>query len=597
MTFNYLSKCTWGTSNMSFKIPGIDCEQLAEQMNELLLAYDRNKQIIYVNSRSFDLLGYQPDELVGASILRLIAKGQKALVYREAELRLKGETAYYEVVFRHKDGTNRTVRVKGSPIREGDKITGGWIIAEDITALSLVKQALDQSGERWQHLVENMPGAYLIHCEGDIVYANKEALAILRAAKPGEVIGKNIMSFVHNDYHELASGRIKQLSAQKSVPLIELKMLRLDETVMDVEIIGTSIFFEGRRAIQAIFHDTTDKKQALLALKENEEKYRQLFNRANDAIFVYEYMNHGRSGCFMEVNDVAYKRLGYTKEELLKMNIDDIRHHLNPQVIKEANRLLAQQGHATFKTYHKSKRGEKIPVEINAHLVQLDGKKAVLSIARDITERVYVEKELRRNYDTLMKNMESTIYAMTDVVETRDPYTAGHQQRVANLAFNIGKELNLTEEKLTSVRLAAAVHDIGKIYVPAEILSKPKKLTEIEFGLIKAHPEVGHDILKKIDLPWPVAKIVLQHHERLNGSGYPAGLTGNKIFIEAKIIAVADVVEAMASHRPYRPMLGIDKALEEISRNKGVLYDPKVVEVCLLLFKRGFNLEQSPEII
>jgi len=157
--------------------------------------------------------------------------------------------------------------------------------------------------------------------------------------------------------------------------------------------------------------------------------------------------------------------------------------------------------------------------------------------------------------------------------------------------------LNLTEEKLTSVRLAAAVHDIGKIYVPAEILSKPKKLTEIEFGLIKAHPEVGHDILKKIDLPWPVAKIVLQHHERLNGSGYPAGLTGNKIFIEAKIIAVADVVEAMASHRPYRPMLGIDKALEEISRNKGVLYDPKVVEVCLLLFKRGFNLEQSPEII
>jgi len=188
--------------------------------------------------------------------------------------------------------------------------------------------------------------------------------------------------------------------------------------------------------------------------------------------------------------------------------------------------------------------------------------------------------------------MEATIYTISKIIETRDPYTAGHQNTVSQLAVAIAQEMKLPEDKIEGIRIAALVHDIGKINIPAEILSKPSKLNEMEFSLIKNHPKVGYDILRKIDFSWPVAKIVLQHHEKIDGSGYPQGLKGEKILLEAKIIGVADVVEAMSSHRPYRPALGIDKALKEISQNRGIIYDSEVVNACIRLFKeKGFKFK------
>jgi HD-GYP domain-containing protein (c-di-GMP phosphodiesterase class II) len=170
-------------------------------------------------------------------------------------------------------------------------------------------------------------------------------------------------------------------------------------------------------------------------------------------------------------------------------------------------------------------------------------------------------------------------------VEARDPYTSGHQRRVADLARAIAQEMGLTEDQVDGIRMSGAIHDIGKISVPSEILSKPSKLSDLEFSLIKTHPIVGYNILKDIDFPWPIAEITLQHHERINGSGYPKGISGNEILLEAKILAVADVVEAIASHRPYRPAHTIDVALNEIVQNKGILYDPEVVAACLRVFK------------
>ncbi|QPK64564.1 response regulator [Methylomonas sp. LL1] len=183
------------------------------------------------------------------------------------------------------------------------------------------------------------------------------------------------------------------------------------------------------------------------------------------------------------------------------------------------------------------------------------------------------------------------IAAMAATVEMRDPYTAGHQRRVANLAVAIGRELPLAEDQLEGLHLAGVVHDVGKIPVPAEILSMPRRLSEIEFNLIKEHSKTGYEIMKSIDFPWPISQAILQHHERLDGSGYPQGLKGRDILLEAKILAVADVVEAMASHRPYRPGLGIAAALEEIENNSGVLYDSAVASVCLKLFRQlGYQL-------
>jgi len=202
----------------------------------------------------------------------------------------------------------------------------------------------------------------------------------------------------------------------------------------------------------------------------------------------------------------------------------------------------------------------------------------------EVENRKRMQQELQQSFESLKIAMHSTIQAISMTIEKRDPYTSGHQQRVASLAKAIALELELPESQIESIYMAAAIHDIGKISLPAEILVKPIPLSDIEISLVQSHAQVGYDILKGIEFPWAIADIVLQHHERMNGSGYPVGLAGEDIVFEARIICVADVVETMASHRPYRPSIGMDKALEEISDNKGVLYDPRVVDACLSLF-------------
>jgi len=203
-----------------------------------------------------------------------------------------------------------------------------------------------------------------------------------------------------------------------------------------------------------------------------------------------------------------------------------------------------------------------------------------------------LEKQLEQSLESLRRALNQTVEAIASVAETRDPYTAGHQRHVAELSCAIGTEMGFSEDRIEGIRVAATVHDIGKMSVPAEILTKPGKLSETEFSLIKTHPQVGHDVLKTIEFPWPVAQIVLQHHERMDGSGYPSGISGESILLEARIMGVSDVVEAMSSHRPYRPAIGIDAALLEIMRKKGVLFDPDVVDVCLRLFAdKGFKFE------
>jgi putative nucleotidyltransferase with HDIG domain len=187
--------------------------------------------------------------------------------------------------------------------------------------------------------------------------------------------------------------------------------------------------------------------------------------------------------------------------------------------------------------------------------------------------------------------LNGTVHALASTTEKRDPYTAGHQHRVAQLACAIASEMNLPENEIEGIRVAGIVHDIGKIYVAAEILNKPVKLKDIEMELIKAHCQAGYEILKTIEFPWPVADMVLQHHEKLNGTGYPQGLSGNQIILGARILAVADVVEAMISHRPYRSALTINDAIKEIKDNRGVLYDVDVVDACIKVLSRGFEFK------
>jgi PAS domain S-box-containing protein/putative nucleotidyltransferase with HDIG domain len=238
--------------------------------------------------------------------------------------------------------------------------------------------------------------------------------------------------------------------------------------------------------------------------------------------------------------------------------------------------------------------GGLIPIEQTVSPIY-GGKKEKLGnvfIFRDIRGRKKSEMEIRESWARLQKALAGTVQAMGLTIEMRDPYTAGHQRRVSKLSWAIAEALGLEASRIEGVRMAGDIHDIGKIYVPAEILSKPGQLSQIEFSIIRTHSQVGYDILKNIEFPWPIARIIFEHHERQDGSGYPSNLKGEEILLESRIIAVADVVEAMSSHRPYRASHGVEKALDEIERHRGTLYDSDVVDACLLLFKeKGFAFE------
>jgi HD-GYP domain-containing protein (c-di-GMP phosphodiesterase class II) len=231
---------------------------------------------------------------------------------------------------------------------------------------------------------------------------------------------------------------------------------------------------------------------------------------------------------------------------------------------------------------------EKTKDQLVKELQKIREKAAELENVKVICNQL--EKELKQTFKKLQKIIEGTANIITKVVETRDPYSIGHQQRVSKLTIAIAQEMKLPQDKIEGTKIASLVHDIGKVNLPTEIISKPNKLIEVEFNLVKNYPKVGYDILKKVDFPWPIAEIVLQHQEKIDGSGYPRGLKGDEICIEAKILGVANVVEAMSSYKSYRPALSIDEALAEISKNKNILFDPEVVDTCTKLFKeKGFK--------
>ena len=330
-----------------------------------------------------------------------------------------------------------------------------------------------------------------------------------------------------------------------------------------------------------------ERRNTVIQLRKSEEKYRTLFEDSKDAIYLND-----KEGGLINFNRSTLDLFGYSREEMLGINTKDV--FVNPDEYGRWQKEIAQKGSVReFEVKLRKKDGTEIDCLITS-TVRLARDKNVIGyqgIIRDISELVSNRKQLEKTLKELRKALGGTIEAMALTVETRDPYTAGHQRRVSNLARAIATEMGVSEDQIQGIRLAGVIHDVGKISVPGEILSKPGKIGANEFGIIKEHPRVGYNILKTVDFPWPIAQIVLQHHERMDGSGYPDGISGDNILIEARILAVADVVEAMASHRPYRAALGIDLALNEISKNRGSSYDSKVVDACLRLFnEKGYRL-------
>lgn len=330
-----------------------------------------------------------------------------------------------------------------------------------------------------------------------------------------------------------------------------------------------------------------ERRLAESQFRKSEEKYRTLFEESRDAIFI-----SAKKGKFFDFNQSTIDLFGYSKKEMLEMNTKDI--FVNADEYLGLLEEIEKKGSVRdFEAKLYKRDGTKINCLItsSARLSKDNNIIGYQGIIRDISELVSSRQKLEKTLDKLRKALGGTIQAMALTVETRDPYTAGHQRRVSNLACAIAREMGASANQIQAIHFAGIIHDIGKISVPGEILSKPGKISENEFGIIKEHPRTGHNILKRVEFPWPIDQIVLQHHEKMDGSGYPDGISGENITLEARTLTVADVIEAMSSHRPYRPTLGVDMALNEIKQNRNVLYDPQVVDACLRLFEqRGYRL-------
>ncbi|MBN2252090.1 MAG: PAS domain S-box protein [Kosmotogaceae bacterium] len=337
---------------------------------------------------------------------------------------------------------------------------------------------------------------------------------------------------------------------------------------------------EDKPMVGAIAMDVTEWKLAEMALT----RLGRVIDLSVNELYIFD----PETLKFLQANKGAMKNSGYTLEELRTMTPLDLKLGIEREYFEGILNSLKKtpKSYETFESVHVRKDGTSYPVEVRLQLHEDEFEYVFVAIVLDITERKKAEESIQRS-------LESLINTLSYLVETRDPYTSGHQKRVSELSTAIARKLfpdtELHKDTIESIRVAALLHDIGKSAVPSEILTKPVRLNDLEYDLVKEHSSKGYDILKGVYFPWPIADIVVQHHERLDGSGYPNGLKGEEIRTEARIIAVADVVEAMSSHRPYRASLGKERALEEIAQNSGKLYDRMSVNACLEIFKEGFE--------
>jgi len=473
--------------------------------------------------------------------------------------------------------------------------------AESRSQRKRAEEALTKSEEKFRKAFYTSPDSvYISRLEDGMNISINPGFTKITGYTEEDIIGKtsiecNIWENIE-DRQRLVTGLRKDGEVTNLEAAFRTKGGEIRYGLMSASIID----LDGVPHILSITRDITDRKQAEETLKESEKKYRLLADNVNDIIFVLD-MNLN----YTYVSPSVKFLRGYDPEEVLKQQPSEI---LAPSSLDLAMKTLSEimeleksehreiSTSRTLQLEMRRKDGTTVWTEVKLSFIRDENQRptGILGVTRDITERKEAEEELLQTLESLRKSFDTIIQVMVSAVEARDPYTAGHQTRSANLAHTIAKEMGLPKDRIEGIRMAGSIHDIGKLSIPAEILSKPTKLTNIEFSLIKEHSRSGYEMLKDVESPWSLAEIVYQHHERMDGSGYPRNLKGDDILMEARILAVCDVVESMASHRPYRPALGLNAALEEIEKNKGTLYDADAVDACLRLFReKGFKLERT----
>lgn len=584
---------------------------LADNMANQVWIMDLNLNLIYISPSVEKLYGYTMDEIQNIKMKNLFTeesyKRIKESFIKELDYAMKNEPPppgmrhVMELEAYHKDGhkiwiENRLYFIrdeKGKPV----SLMGE---TRDITERKLTQQRLKESEEQYRLLADHMKDqVWMMDMNMNITYISPsveralgysfeeiKTLPIDKLLTPESF--KKASDFITNSMPKA----FKFVSRDSQYKTLVLEFVTKAGETLWGECSFNFIRDENNNPVSILgeARNVTERKIAEEKLRQSEEKYRTILEDIHEGYFETDL-----AGNFTFFNDTVCRAMGYTREELMGMNNRQYTDRKElAKVFQAFNKVyVTGEPYRDLDWQITRKDGAKIHIEGFISLRKDASGKAIgfRGVVRDITDRKIAEEQLQETLGRLKNAVATTIQVLMSAVEARDPYTAGHQSRAANLACAIAAEMGLNTDTIEGIRLAGIIHDIGKLSIPAEILSKPSRLTEIEYSLIKVHPQSGYEMLKDVSSPWPLAKIVHQHHERMDGSGYPLHLKADDILIEARILAVADVVEAMASHRPYRAALGVDAAVQEIEKNKGILYDETVVEACVKLFiQKGYKL-------
>ena len=624
---------------------------LAELLPETIFEADAEGRLTYVNFQASETFLYNREELEGIPYDALIAPRDRGRLTEDAR-KPRDEVAAWggEYLGRRKDGSEVPLFIRVAAMKRQGVVFGLRGVLIDLTELKRAEEALRKSEEKYRRLFENSRDAIFIAThEGRIVEGNAAFFELFG-------YDREEMNMLETDeiFVEERQSRafLLELRERGSVKDFELKIRKKDGSTGDCLVTASREYSTGGMEVglEGIIRDVTERRHAERALREGEKKLAKA-NRAlrtlsagNELLInTRDEMQLIQAVCTVIVEKGGYAMawVGYVQDDAEQTIVPKALAGVDkgymeglvllfsgprekrgpaPDAVRLGSYQLitdtAGRPDLEFTARHGFKSILAMPlltsdgqalgvININAtepDAFDLDEIGLLQELANDLIfgiETLRIRTELDRisqaqlhHNEELRHSLEATILAIGATVEMRDAFTAGHQRRVADLAAQIAREMGLPEETAHCLHLAGIVHDLGKINVPADILSKPGRLRETEYMLIKTHPEAGYNILKEIEFPWPIADIIIQHHERLDGSGYPRGLKGQNILLESRIMGVADTIEAMVSHRPYRAALGIDAALDEISHQKGVRYDPEVVEACLRLFrKKGFEFK------
>ena len=569
-----------------------------ENASDIIFSYDREFRILSISPSLERVLGYKPEEFIGKSFpdLNILSSRYLDKALSDAMRVFSGEhldLIIYEFIAR--DGTIKYGEISSSPLLREGKVVAVVSVARDITERKRIEKELVRLKQQYELILSSaVEGILGLDLQGNHIFVNPSAAGML-GYEADELLGCPSHSTWH---HTRSDGshfpqeecEIHTANREGVVNIMSNDLFwRKDGISFPVRFTSTTIYDKDSAVgVVITFMDITERKKAEEALRESENKFRAFAEQSLVGIYLVQ------NGVLKYVNPKFAEIFGYTVEECShNMLFRDLVYPADYVNVKEQvrKRLSGEIQSVNYSFRGIKKTGEINHVEIFGSTIKIDGRPTVTGTILDITDRKRTEKELLNTLESLRRAVNTTIQVMVSAVDVRDPYTAGHQVRVADLARAIATEMGLSQDRIEAIRMAGPIHDIGKLAIPAEILSKPGKLSAIEFSLVKEHARTGYEMLKDVETPWPLAQIVYQHHERMDGSGYPNKLKGEDIIMEARSMSVADVVESMASHRPYRSALGINAALEEIENNRGTLYDADVADACLRLFReKGFQI-------